>query len=135
MSSGAKHKSLTKSQRLEVYNKYNGHCAYCGCKLEYKDMQVDHLLPLYWSEKVSGVGLDRKDLDSFENYMPACKSCNFYKSTLSLEHFRKQLETLHQRLEKQFIYRLAKKYKLITEHPKQVQFYFEMTEEERKLQD
>lgn len=29
--------------REEVYSKYNGHCAYCGCRLEYKDMQVDHI--------------------------------------------------------------------------------------------
>lgn len=132
MSTGAKHKTLSKSERIEVYNKYKGHCAYCGCKLEYKNMQVDHLIPLYWSEKASGVGIDRKDLDSFENLMPACRMCNFYKSTMSLEKFREQLETLHQRLEKQFIYRLAKKYGLVSEHPHHIEFYFEKSEEERK---
>ena len=132
VSLGAKYKTLSKSERIEVYNKYKGHCAYCGCKLEYKDMQVDHLIPLYWSEKVSGVGMNRKDLDSFENFMPACRMCNFYKSTMSLENFRVQLETLHQRLEKQFIYKLARKYGLILEHPHHIKFYFEKSEEERK---
>lgn len=33
--------------------------------------------------------------------------CNFYKSTFTLEEFRKNLETLHERLRKPFIYRLA----------------------------
>jgi 5-methylcytosine-specific restriction endonuclease McrA len=39
-------KAISKKMRLEVYNKYNGHCAYCGKELEYKDMQVDHLIPV-----------------------------------------------------------------------------------------
>lgn len=30
----SKRKNLTKQQRQQVYNKYNGHCAYCGCELE-----------------------------------------------------------------------------------------------------
>lgn len=34
-----------KIDRKAVYAKYNGHCAYCGRKIEYKDMQVDHLIP------------------------------------------------------------------------------------------
>lgn len=52
-------KSIPKKVRQKVYEKYDGHCAYCGKKLEYKDMQVDHiqshyhsftrrLLPLRW---------------------------------------------------------------------------------------
>jgi len=36
---------MTKKQRIKVYEKYNGHCAYCGKKIEYKDMQVDHIDP------------------------------------------------------------------------------------------
>lgn len=39
-------KPIPKSVRKQVYAKYNGHCAYCGCELEYKDMQVDHVIPL-----------------------------------------------------------------------------------------
>lgn len=36
-------RKLTKDERMAVYEKTNGHCAYCGCELEYKDMQVDHV--------------------------------------------------------------------------------------------
>ena len=38
--------AISKSKREEVYQKYNGHCAYCGREIAYKDMQVDHFLPL-----------------------------------------------------------------------------------------
>lgn len=31
--------------RQAVYAKYNGHCAYCGCEIDYNDMQVDHIEP------------------------------------------------------------------------------------------
>lgn len=37
-------KPIPKDVRKQVYEKYNGHCAYCGCKLDYKDMQVDHVV-------------------------------------------------------------------------------------------
>lgn len=37
-------KPIPKKIREEVYQKYNGHCAYCWCELEYKDMQVDHVI-------------------------------------------------------------------------------------------
>lgn len=40
-------RKLTKDERMAVYEKTNGHCAYCGCELEYKDMQVDHRLLIY----------------------------------------------------------------------------------------
>lgn len=45
-------RKLTKDERMAVYKKTNGHCAYCGCELEYKDMQVDHVIPINgWSEQ------------------------------------------------------------------------------------
>lgn len=108
-------KPIPKNIREQVYRKYNGHCAYCGCKLEYKDMQVDHVIPVYGKD-------GSNDLD---NLMPTCRMCNFYKSIYSLDDFRKNLETLHERLQKPFIYRLALKYGLITEHKDKVVFYFE----------
>ncbi len=30
-----KRKSIPKKTREEVYKMYDGHCAYCGCELEY----------------------------------------------------------------------------------------------------
>lgn len=108
-------KPIPKHIRKQVYDKYNGHCAYCGCKLDYKDMQVDHINPVYW----------RNGENSIENYNPSCRMCNFYKSTYTVEKFRENLRTLHERLEKNFIYRLAKKYGIVTERSEKVEFYFE----------
>ena len=38
-------KTISKKTREQVYNKYYGHCAYCGKEIQYKDMQLDHLIP------------------------------------------------------------------------------------------
>lgn len=35
---------MKKSDRELIFNKFNGHCAYCGCELE-KGWHVDELLP------------------------------------------------------------------------------------------
>ena len=37
-----KRKQLSKATRLEVLNKYDNHCAYCGCELTYEQLNVDH---------------------------------------------------------------------------------------------
>ena len=112
-------KSISKHTRLKVYQKYNGHCAYCGCQITLKDMQVDHIYSVYWYNGANDI----------ENYNPACRMCNFYKSTMPIEDFREQLGKLTSRLEKVFIYRLAKKYGLIQEVEKPIKFYFEKENE------
>ncbi|WP_338630709.1 HNH endonuclease signature motif containing protein [Clostridium baratii] len=113
-----KRKSISKKTRIKVYEMYNGHCAYCGCELEYKDMQVDHVESLYWHD----------GKDEISNYKPACRMCNFYKSTMTLEDFREQLYKINGRLEKVFLYRLGKKYGLIKEVDRKIEFYFEIYE-------
>lgn len=100
-------KAISKATRLAVYDKCNHRCAYCGCELDYKDMQVDHIEAVYLN------------------------ACNFYKSTFTLEEFRKRLSTtLFNNLEKNFNYKLLKKYGLIKEDIKPVKFYFEKLREE-----
>jgi 5-methylcytosine-specific restriction endonuclease McrA len=118
-------KQLSKANRLKVYYKYDKHCAYCGCDLEYEDMQIDHIKAVYKSE------LDKENADeSFENLMPACRMCNFYKSTFSIEQFRERLHSLHVRLNEQFIFRLALKYGIVNLNSKPIVFYFEKVEKE-----
>jgi 5-methylcytosine-specific restriction endonuclease McrA len=105
---------MQKSKREQIYNKYNGRCAYCGQKIEYKDMQVDHIRAKYLGGE-----------DSIDNYMPSCKACNFYKSTLDIESFKKRIETIPERLNKIFIFTLAIKYGLIEIKDKKVKFLME----------
>ena len=40
-------KAIPKKIRMALYEKYNHRCGYCGCEIAYKDMQVDHLKPVY----------------------------------------------------------------------------------------
>lgn len=108
-------KSISKATRLKVYEKYSGHCAYCGCTLKLKDMQVDHIQSVYWYDGANDI----------ENFNPACRMCNFYKSTRTVEDFKKELGKLLSRLEKVFIFRLAVKYGLIKKTDNLIEFYFE----------
>ena len=107
-------KALSKNMRREVYEMYGGHCAYCGREIDIKDMQVDHVQ----SVKLGGA-------DEIANYRPACRSCNFYKSTMSIERLREELGRIVGRLEKLFIFRLAIAYGLIEFTGKPIKFYFE----------
>ena len=111
-------KSIPKKVRQKVYEKYDGHCAYCGKKIEYKDMQVDHIKSHYLEGS-----------DELENYNPSCRQCNFYKGTMSIEDFRVQLTKLRERLQKVYIYRLSTAYGLIEEKENTIQFYFEKVNE------
>lgn len=109
-----KRKKLTKAQRLRVYNMYGGRCAYCGRHIRYEDMQVDHMVPLH-----------NGGADNEENYAPACRMCNHYKSTYTVEKLREQLGMLQERLRKDYIYRLALQYGLVREAENKVTFFFE----------
>ena len=111
-------KNITKAEREKVYQKYNGRCAYCGKEIEYKDMQVDHFVPLE--------GYREKGTNDFDNLMPACRRCNHYKRANSLEGWRKMLESIPHRLERDnYIYKVALDYGLIEPKPHKVYFYFE----------
>ena len=88
-------KSIPKSVRKQVYAKYNGHCAYCGCYIPEKGFNVDHLhcLKHYeYAEEFTGI-----DVHDISNLMPSCGSCNRYKATMDLETFRKQLQKIPDR--------------------------------------
>lgn len=116
-----KRKPIPKKTRELVYKKYNGHCAYCGCELAMKDMQVDHISSVYF-EHWHKTG---EELNRIENLMPSCRQCNYYKDVGSIDQFRKKLQTLMERVSKPFIYRLASKYGMVEEKPWDGEFYFE----------
>ena len=114
-----KRKPIKKSVREEVYKKCNGHCAYCGCELEYKDMQCDHIFSVYRAHGMCD------DINNIDNLLPSCRACNFYKNTLTIEQFRRDMKTLMERVKKPFIYRLAMKYGMVEEREWDGKFYFE----------
>lgn len=94
-----KRKAIPQSVRLLVLQKYGSRCAYCGCLLEYKDMQVDHLHPV----KKGGT-------DTPDNLMPACRSCNHYKESFTLEQFRERMFKTLEAFEMSPLARLTSRY-------------------------
>ncbi len=110
-----KRKRITKADRLKVFNKYGGRCAYCGREMEIKEMQVDHMIPL----RAGGA-------DEMWNYMPACRRCNHYKRGSSMEAFREMIEKIPQKLQRDsYIFRVEIDYGFFESNEKEVVFYFE----------
>lgn len=110
-------KKLSKKERLEVYSKTNGHCAYCGCEIPFKGFNADHVECLAWN----GI-----EADTVDNMLPSCRSCNNYKHTMTLEEFRKQLSKIPSRLSRDVsTYGIAKRYGMITENLQPIKFYYE----------
>lgn len=109
--------AIGKKVREAVYRKYNGHCAYCGRAIAYKDMQVDHFRP----SRNSGT-------DDIGNLMPACRMCNHYKRANRLETFRRYVEEIPRKLRGNYIYKIGIAYGNVIECEKSIEFYFEHEE-------
>lgn len=141
-----------------VYQKYGGHCAYCGKKIGMKDMQIDHFVPILrgWSDEYINAENSRENyelwakifkqegkpipayeeykivrgMDELSNYMPACRACNFRKGTMDIENFRKEVGLQAERLMQTFQGRMSAAYGLITYTPHKVEFYFEKNKQQ-----
>lgn len=114
-----KRRRLSAKERKQIYDKYNGHCAYCGIIIAFNDMQADHIQPLH----LGGA-------DALENLVPACRSCNHYKATLTVEKFRKHLQGIPARIRRDDIaYQVGERFGIVVETGKQVRFYFEEGEQ------
>ena len=98
--------AFSKAVRQVVYEKYGGRCAYCGRKIAYKDMQVDHFIAKRaWTE--SGT-------DDLSNLMPSCRMCNHYKRANSLETFRIYIREIPRKLRQNYIYKVGVVYEWLT---------------------
>ena len=117
--------------RQRIWLKYNKHCAYCGKELEYKDMQVDHMVSKYSVEMYRNPEVvfgENFKVDSFANLMPSCRRCNHYKREQNLEGFREYIKTLHRRIQGLYIGKVAIDYGVVTIKPFSGTFYFEKGE-------
>ena len=116
-----KRSSINKSIRMQVYDKCDGHCAYCGKPIKFEEMQVDHVESHY----------RHQGRDELGNYLPACRDCNGLKSDYLLEEFRNVLIPSCARkgmnnLSESRRARIAKAYRLNGANPKKkIVFYFE----------
>lgn len=73
----AEKSALSGKDRLEIYHKTNGRCAYCGIKLELKYASLSYTEPPSPGEE-SGM----------DNQLSACLPCYQLKASLSLQKFR-----------------------------------------------
>lgn len=116
--------------RHKVYEKYNGHCAYCGNEIKFKDMQVDHIHPKCQhrpiAKDIEG-NYVYPDIDALENLNPSCRRCNHYKRGDTLQSFRVSMITLHERIAKNYINKVGIDYGIIELKPFSGKFYFEQT--------
>lgn len=118
---------MNKELRKRIFNKYNGHCAYCGTPIPISKMQVDHLQPKWHNltdEDCERKGIER-GTDDEDNLMPSCRACNYYKHTSTLDGFRARLALLQSNVMESFNARLALKYQMIALQPWDGKFYFE----------
>lgn len=121
--------AISKAKREVVYRKYDGHCAYCGREIAYKDMQVDHFKPLRaWNGEDAGT-------DDIDNLMPACRMCNHYKRANPLSRFRQYIEEIPRKLRDNYIYKVGVAYGEVVENEHPVKFYFEKQEEQHGNQN
>lgn len=87
------HYKFSNAQRYAIFLVHGMKCYLCGDPLDLTSMTVDHVLPEHLLTTPSlldgaklALGLPASfDLNSFENWMPACTSCNSKKSGLQFE--------------------------------------------------
>ena len=109
--------------RRKVYEKCDGHCAYCGKEITIQEMQVDHVDSHY----------RHQGQDTMDNYLPSCRDCNGLKSDYLLEEFR---NVLIPRCAKASLAsnsreaRICKAYKLKW-NKRKIVFYFEKLKEKK----
>lgn len=101
-------RAYSASVKEKIFNVTNGRCYYCGCKLDFNNFQVDHVLPR------SKNGADKN------NRVPSCSDCNIIKNNHTEEEFKKILESY---FKKDIHVRMISKYLSIKEKP--INFYFE----------
>lgn len=116
----ANRRRLSQDEREAVYNKMSGRCAYCGEPIAFCAMQVDHVVPLRKGGE-----------DTLYNMLPACRSCNRYKSTLTVEQFRSSIGRMPEVLMRDSVtYKTAVRFGVVFPMPKPVTFYFERCEKQ-----
>lgn len=109
-------------ERRALWEEQNRRCGYCGTKIGYSEVTVDHIIP------ISRGGPDCKD-----NMICSCRPCNEFKRNRTVEEFRAAIQTANYNLmQKEPEYRAVLRFGLIREYRKKVRFYFEVAENRRK---
>jgi 5-methylcytosine-specific restriction endonuclease McrA len=98
-------------KRKQVYEKYNGRCAYTGKPLVDGEWQIDHMTSRYKTKCNAARSVAEKrdwsayqealeHVNDIDNLLPSLRIVNHYKRLLDLEGFREYMLTFHKRLAK-----------------------------------
>lgn len=76
------------NERYAVYKVFNGKCQWCGEPLEFKDLNIDHLIPEVLLQRpedlkkiLDSYGLDDSfKINDFDNWIPMHQNCNNRKN-------------------------------------------------------
>jgi predicted restriction endonuclease len=120
---------MKQKTRKAVYEKFNGRCAYCGRVIEFKDMQVDHIIPQHINPKLN------PNTDREENLNPSCRRCNHYKRGNSLETYRGCLTEMRRKLLDTYLGKVALDYGMVAWIGWDGKFYFEYAADLEKEAD
>ena len=120
-------------RRSSIWEKSGGRCWYCGAHLQEKGWHEDHLDPVLRMSVYSGNGkfeptgeMQKPSNDCEDNKVPSCAPCNLFKSTLSVEEFRVELQKQIERARRSSVnFRTAERFGLISVEEKPVVFWFE----------
>jgi 5-methylcytosine-specific restriction endonuclease McrA len=74
--------------RYAFYLAYDGHCGYCNRPLDFRDFEIDHIVPWHlardpvqWRRVLNEYGLSSDfDVEGDGNLMAVCRSCNSSKT-------------------------------------------------------
>ena len=119
-------KSFSKKTRELVAAKTNNKCGYCGEDLQPR-WHLDHMNSL-WDIYIMNnqEGSEYKDPNHIDNLIASCPRCNLYKSSESVEKFRKSIKDIRRKLRDYYKpYAIGVKYGVIVEADIDIVFYFE----------
>lgn len=123
---GVIRKPIPRAVRERVAGRFGGRCGYCGAKPE--KVVIDHVVPIERSH-LEPRGFD---VNAEGNLMPACSSCNNYKTCLSLEEFRRQIGLQVSRARENSVnFRLAERFGQLAVKESPIVFLFELDQAPR----
>ena len=73
----AERRKFTDYEKKTVYARGDGRCGICGRPVAFKNMTIDHIVPL-----------SKGGTNDFENLQPACSLCNMVKSCLTMDELQ-----------------------------------------------
>lgn len=113
---------IMNKKRQLIWDKSNGRCWYCGCKLPEKGWQADHFHSVI---RVEGKML-YPELDTIDNLVPSCAPCNNFKSSSSIEGMRFRVDEQFDNVPKNSTgMRQLMRMGLVEIERKPIQFWFE----------